>query len=268
MNSRTEFLYWHAMGLLLGAISALQFVATAKAYMIPNWLERYQTLIGAVFAVLAAVLTVASTLWVAEERRRQRLQSARALLPFALTSLIRYCRETIHDLLAVLPVRETEFSGDALRGAFVAAPLPEQAFANIAIIIELGSSEISQELSELLSRAQRFAARLEEVDSSSRTKFADQVTPHDVRCKIVDHLDLFARTQRYFDYARFRSDVIPTGPVTKFEMANVAHQSKIFENSAEIYKLIEMHVAYERTMKKILVHSGQDIHVISSSSAP
>ena len=100
---------WFAMGVSLGAIVALQAAAIFSDRTCENWFYRYQTLIGAVATLFAAVLGVMAILRQigvsreeSEAKREETLKGARAMLPFAAHDLQLRVEETIEKITSIL----------------------------------------------------------------------------------------------------------------------------------------------------------------------
>ena len=241
---------WLCVGVMFGASVVLVVSAYTGAVVFSYWVYSYQTLIAAIIAIATAVWTVSETVQTARDQiasaatdaqnqiqnsvdlyeRRQKggLAAARALMPFALSDLARHAVTNSRRLYDLLPNDADDFDSDAVRGTFQKQVLPESAFVRLANVIELAPVTIREELTKILKRSQYFDSRLEDVDQDSSTRFSDQVTPHYVRRRIVDYIELNARINRCFPYARFESEEIQTGSATFDEMRTAAVMSKIF----------------------------------------
>lgn len=258
-----EQLLWLSFGVTLGIISALQLVAVLHAESSADLLKDYQTLIGVLFATVIALLTLIGTILSAREqinnsrnieadRKAERLVSARALLPFALADLMHHAIENTRNLYEILPDDADDFDSNALKAEFSKRPPPRDAFIIMAAVIELAPVSESSQLAEILRRTQWCDARLENVIQDSKLRFSEKITPHDVRQRIVDYVDLAARLARCFDYARFYSDSITRGALDIREMKGAAVMSRIFlEDEPQLEQLFFHHLAYDKAENSV-----------------
>lgn len=231
MRSEDAPVLWFAMGLVFGAVSALQFAAVVGLQDVSKWVETYQTLVSALTALFAAFIAVLAALWVESRKREDKLRASRAMLPFALSELTDYTTLTVKRLKAVLP----EVSGNALElqivtDAFDPVDLPRGSLEKLQEVIEVAPLSLTTELANLIARFQVFHSRLEEARVKSEIRHSSFVAVETVRRRIVEHLELQARVARLFDFARFLKDDVTRGPITAKELLATARLNKIYDN--------------------------------------
>ena len=224
---------WGPMGFVLGASivgACFMYVGTLPA---TEWIYRYQTLIGAVIAVLTASWAVVATVKASnrqieaviqttnehirsiqkleDTRRADKLRARRAVLPFALTEIIEYCEQASSDLVSLQDQSRRDLLQGSLSilvtGNFKAPAVPLEALARITSVVEYASEEVSGELGALLVAMQICDARLRTLED--RIPHPESaVTRRSLKRHIVDVCALHARASRCFSYGRFENETI------------------------------------------------------------
>lgn len=198
----------------------------------PAWVQA----IGSILAVAAA-----ASIAVYQQLENQRLQqgqrehkniAARAVLPATLSLLAEYANDCLDLLQENRDIRNI----DGSRKAFVAPELPINLMKDIKDCIEYADDGPQKRLAELLEKLQIQHARLSSIDKKS-LRVNMLTTDHNLNGVIVDTLDIYARIELLFPYAR-RSNNDDPGEPTKETMrgaANIGH----FIDDEEVMQLVD-----------------------------
>lgn len=230
---------WFPLGVLVGISVIGLLVLSGSGNSFADWANSYQTLIGAVVAVVAALLTILSThkstqsqiresRRTYENRRAEKLRASRALLPFALTELVQFCETTSGELSAALPGHQQldqPQSGDIFvlsTGSFKAAQFPEDVLERIQDVIESAPDDIARELGALLTCIQIYTSRLRSLEEQSTRSIAAVKTSYQVIRIMINICELHAQASRCFEYGRFKSNSIAGEPISQAEIRSSA----------------------------------------------
>lgn len=195
----------------LGALCAGAALDQAPATNTESWLYRWQTLIGAVVALIAAGIgawfikrQIETTERLENEKRIMRQRSIRAVLPLSLSELCDYamrCSEKLTFLHRACGDQLLDRHADIDR-TFPALP------AGLATVfkefIECSPENEARPLIEILSKLQVQSARFREIELNPEN--APLVLKDNIEDYIIENAELYARAEAVFDYARFRSD--------------------------------------------------------------
>lgn len=163
------------------------------------WLYHWQTLTGALLAVVAAIATLRTIRAQRDDDRAQRhdeqkryesekrnkARAARARLPGALSVTVEYCRRCVSFI-----------EGDRKDQP----KLDENAVSAMVAVIERCGEDVAIQLSELLSTYQVQSARL---GSGKRMRGSPEYFQ-----RLYDCADLYARADHLFEYARREADAV------------------------------------------------------------
>jgi hypothetical protein len=178
-----------------------------------TWIYNFQTLIAGALALGGAVVTICG-IWhqvrqsqrQEDERRRRQNLAARAMMPVALMEIHRYARECVSVLVPVLP------DGPEQRIAAQIGeipPIPADALFTLRQSVEFGSNEIAAWLSDLIRSLQIQHARITDAKHDIEREGATIVLRSNILQYIVDSLDILARADKLYPYARRDTNVAP-----------------------------------------------------------
>lgn len=223
-------------GILLGiALPFVLWVATQditvavdKAPVQPdNAIHAYQdliagilALIGAAGAVFAVMKQIAHAQEMENERRLRSMYAARAMMPQALSIICRYAKECGAALRetadGVAPGDDYEW-GPVPVGLFPA--IPESSMPILKECAQFGDKHIQLSIAKLIQTLQVQAARLTPLDEALGANFMGRAYFYD---RIDDVLEVYARADVLFPYARMETDEAPSTP-TLNNMSAAAH---------------------------------------------
>ena len=178
-----------------------------------TWIYNFQTLIAGALALGGAVVTIWGIRHQVKqsenqenERRRRQNMAARAMMPVALMEIHRYARECVSVLLPVLPdppeQRITAHIGEI-------PPIPADALFTLRQSVEFGSNEIATYLSDLIRYIQIQHARITDAKRDLLREGGTIVLRANILQYTIDSLDILARADKLYPYARRDVDVVP-----------------------------------------------------------
>ena len=174
--------------------------------------ERWQTLIAGIGAVLAAVFTIRElrkqisvTREQANDQRQRRERAARAVLPLAVSELQQYARACIRGLYDLRPYFQPGGSldqekADKCLSAWPCPPLPEDVLSVLKECIQFSDNAPAEAASTLIRRLQVQKSRLTEY--SSRIRLNRSLTLGTIDLAIGDAAEVFARTGGLLTFSR------------------------------------------------------------------
>lgn len=200
------------------AILIIVIAFISNGYVIPKWIETYQTLISALLALIAAGATVqylskqiSQTERHNSDSRRRKFEAARTVLPLALSELCDYAGNSMEFALTA---RRAIAAGDRLEAA--KPNLPSDVVATLESLVEHSEPDIAGAVRALVSEIQVHHARLRGLPSSPEThRPAGGVTlhyPEQLDTAIFDAAHLYGHATNFFEYARYKTDVPPSTP--------------------------------------------------------
>jgi hypothetical protein len=208
----------------------------------------WQTLLGAVLAVAAAVIG-SVLLWRQtrlagiheEERRRRRFNAARATLPATLSVIMRYLHQAARRLKAIHgPAGQFGYGNEALR--FDPPQFPDEVAAALERMIEAtGTNEVADWVADLLSELQTFGARLDGLTEADTARASLQLSVEDY---LLQAARIYSQTARLFPFARRHKEGVEYDPkATSVELAlhllKIGDQfSRLYERAAAFDKLL------------------------------
>jgi hypothetical protein len=160
---------------------------------------------------LGTILSVAAaasiSLYLQDEQRRRKHFAARALLPATLSELGDYINACLDALL--------DYRGNMSRtGAtprFVAPPMPISLINAMKDCVEAADEAPRKRMAELLEKLQIQNSRLSTI--GLETPRVNMITTtHTINSRIVDALEIYARVDLLFPYARRLNDADPGAP--------------------------------------------------------
>ncbi len=222
-------------GVSITLSSAMRWIGTFR------WLYDYQTLIaliGAWWAAKAVYDQLEHDKALAARDLQDRRAAARAVLPFALSSISEYAEKCCQQLKLILQKVEDH----VLPTATEVPPFPELPAASIASIQELVQSIDDSERvfsSVLLSSLQIQQSRLIGL-RRDRQRAGHIVFSLNLERYVVDAAEIYAQAAALYKFARLPNGTMPTS-ITKREIAAALHNMGIFDelydNLVERYDL-------------------------------
>lgn len=191
---------------------------------------------------IGTILAVAVAAWVAlyqqdknrcaqEEQRERKSFAARAVLPASLSELMEY----INGCLDALIEYRNNMDDNGIHAKFEAPPTPVSLINSTRDCIEFADEGPRNSLASLVERLQIQAARLSLIGKSGPR--INMITPmYTINSNIVDTLDLFARVELLFPYARRLNNADPGQPT--FEHLRVAASMSHFADDQDVMKII------------------------------
>jgi hypothetical protein len=260
------FSLWVPLSVLFGVTLAGLAMLFAGAQSSAEFVSDYQILIGAGVAILSAFWTIKahiktsndeievalrtaseqirSSQLIEESRREEKLRAARAMLPFALTEISTFCDNTIADLSELMKPMATDPIADSLvrftaGPRFQMRPLPVSALDRMRELIENSPRDIAIEMGRLLSNMQIYTSRLSDIESWNQSGFSGEGKSQVMLDRAIEVFELCAQINRFFDYGRFRSEVVRTGPTDRSEIISIAKINKTKLNCEKLDILIQ-----------------------------
>jgi hypothetical protein len=203
-----------------------------------NSLKEWQTLAGAFVASIAIVVTIVNarnSLSHAEKlevrKRAQKLAAIRAILPHTLDEISTYARSSARTLDRIF----TEHQGNllpahAIKSIMFKAP-PKEALQALTEFIEYADTINVEVIEATVAWMQIHAARVRELCENSQDPERPILRVNLIH-RILDAGAIFAGAASVFDYARRRSNVIPTTVPWDY-VQNCLHTMGLFNNDYE-----------------------------------
>lgn len=186
-----------------------------------KWAYDWQQLLGGLLALVAAFIGahfIRAQTQLADEHERERIRrrhaAARAAFALTLSSVGRYAQQcavlltTIHERRTQTPV----ISSLELLANLRPPPLHGEIVGEFKEMVEASDPSIGRSIADLLSTLQVQVARLETMFERSTGRIT---TLQNIEGRIGDLIDLKARSDALFNYARGHSDVPPSEPLTR-----------------------------------------------------
>ncbi len=166
--------------------------------------DDWETLVVGALAVLGAVFSIrqiSKQIRQVDEHRQDELRrqsnSARAVLPLALTAICEYARKCIDQLLPA-----TTMSVATLRTHVFSFPdIPPASIPLLRDCIRFSDGKIQQELTDLIIKIQPNRSNLVDFEASRQMRLPLNVDEHIVSC-----LEIYARSSSLFWYGRFEDE--------------------------------------------------------------
>lgn len=225
---------------LNNAICAAPIVTNATATMQSHgcsdfWLNRYQTLITGLIALVAAVMTVGvvrqqmAQIERHEEQRRRREENAvRAVIPLAVSGISDYARECTARLSQI----KVEEGKRVYPTGFTVPELNKDLIVNLRDGIRYADRQTATQIHEMLAWLQIQNSRLRAI-ASSRPDDTSIIVPHNIERAILDAATLDVLASRLFQYGRgsmsFRAMVRPEDLRTSLFLAGASKLPQALE---------------------------------------
>lgn len=232
----TDRKFWLRLG-FGGGVSVALFLTTAGLAISSTrdlgflaLLEKWQTIIAGLLALIGAYLTVAALerqleiqRQQSDDQRRRKHYAARAALPAALSDLVQYTRacETILKDIGL---------ASQLTGRIIFAPpwvsptaplIPHNALQVLQTCIESADEDMMAVIAGLIEDFQVMHARLLTFLKDTSPGSATIVTRDHLNDRIIDTLEFDLRCGKMFEYARRRSEGA-VSPTTREELSTRA----------------------------------------------
>lgn len=220
------------------------------------WLNRYQTGIAAILALLAAGVSVyflrqqiAQDRLHEEERYAREHAAARAVLQLTLADVCEYAKRSV--LLQSDVIRQFDKPEDDDRdwSWLKTLDVPAQPIDQLRQFIASTEAKNSAIVSDLIQKLQVHEGRtrtdIEQLKNPQNGGFI-VIRPHVIE-HILDATEIYARAAMLFDYARRRTEAFP-GPPQLRNMSNAAFNiSPVLTDNREFVALLERRFPHEET---------------------
>lgn len=224
VKDSNEWLLWVALGSILGFSGIGLLGMSPFIFSDPNFVGKYDAIIGSFLALLAAgfafyglLVQIENSNAIEQDRLFRRERAARALLPFALNQITEYADNCIHLIENNLPDPMNEWNADvdaphSLPTGYSLPVFPNESLDILKDCVESISSEPAARVAELMNKLQVHKARFEgfcrkyyaDDDGRSITVF----TLHNLIRHVTDALMLRARCELLFPYARQKASAV------------------------------------------------------------
>ncbi len=184
-----------------------------------NWIYRHETLTSSLIALFAALITVLVLVRQIRQSDRhhriehqKKLESARAVLPLALSRVVFYA-EHARDYLLTGKTKLT----NAKPHDDVAPQIPDDVIFVLREVIEYADDDkVGHALRDLISEIQVHHARMLGIPTQTKTKEPTDRTriwmPRNHDKGIREAVHLYLHAEAFFDYARFETNILPDKP--------------------------------------------------------
>ncbi|MET3907095.1 hypothetical protein ABID59_001426 [Bradyrhizobium sp. S3.3.6] len=197
----------------LAVLGAWLFVVLPSIYLpegaFLSWLQRWQTLVGATVAMIAAALAYYNTTrsikharQIDSEKRARKHAALRAVLPLALSDITRYAAATVNELKEMIERCDREaLPKNSATSALSDEAVPSKSLDVLAEFIEYSEAMDARLVETTLARIQIHQARLQSLLVSDRSAHG-VVTRHQLESLVVDAAIIYAGASSFFAYAR------------------------------------------------------------------
>ncbi len=192
---------------------------TCYATDLMAWAYAHEALASGLSALVAAIFTIAVLVWSTKksdrhnnERRRKKFESARAVMPLALSRLVDYAERALtYSLIGKKNITKHGTHADAF------PQLPDDVVPILREVIEYADEdEVGHALRELISEVQVHDSRMHSLPGGEVVVEPTGVPriklPRRYDQAIWDAVHLSLHAAAFFDYARFRTDALPEKP--------------------------------------------------------
>lgn len=180
-------------------------------------LQKWQMLVGAGVALLAAViaffnttrsLTHAGRL---EATRRSRKHAAiRAMLPLALSEILDYAHQSAHRLNGLIASCQNDVLPAMTASADVIQPIPAETLQTLAEFIEYSDTVDVRVIEATVALVQIHDARVRGLVEANRDPSRTHIVrQEEIEARVVNAASIYAGAACVFDYARRRQDRVP-----------------------------------------------------------
>ncbi len=221
---------------ILLVIAVHIFAAAPQMPALGQWLDKWQTLIAGVLALVGAywaVIGIRQQIEFSERQERERLQrehnAVRATLPLTLSGLI----EPLRSMLLALHTAREGVRAQGFTTDFDPPAVPAQYVTELqAVIATTDQKDVIEPISEIIREIQTLWARVEVLrDEREQRRRAD--LDINIDDWVIQAAQIHALTESLFDYARAEVLVGPT------EVSWERAESVIFRLSIESTQLVD-----------------------------
>jgi hypothetical protein len=208
-NDNSDFSFGAIFGVLLGiALSAIVWTLPLPIASDSNWIKDYQTLIGGVFALVAAAVSIhfiniqvkQAEFFRQDEIERERF-AARPLLSFELVKLLEYSEtcfrelRSVHEKLIVSGKNEVELPLSVKTPA-----LPDAVFEPLRQHLKFATPSAILVVSKLLRKLQIQHSRYRNLVTPNEHSVSESIT--NIHVYMADALEISTLSSRLFAYSR------------------------------------------------------------------
>lgn len=210
---------WFPIALILIVLIA---IGLGIVGLIPDsflaWLQKWQTLSAAGVASVAAYIAFQNTTRSLrhaerlENNRRNRKHSAvRAILPLALSQILAYAERSARALIELVAKCEDQILPTKTASENLVEPLPSETLKALADFIEYSDKANVRVLEATIACIQIHDSRLRGLAEDNRDPSETHIVLRtEIENRIIDAASIYAGAACIFDYARRRSEDLPT----------------------------------------------------------
>lgn len=204
-----------------------------------DWAGRWQTLAGALVALVGALITLFTSRWtigrrIASEREEQdqckahRLRSARETVTADLRTIVSYTQESVDvsmKLLEAIRGQSIPWVREHVKPRKLTIPtLPDQVISNLQDVIELLDKENAKLVTELLGCFQiqhtQLADKIAVYNQPQQNGLTEVLTEHNVEYAIKNTVEIYLRAVSMLDFAAGRRDRIGARAFTSDDVSS------------------------------------------------
>jgi hypothetical protein len=177
-------------------------------HVVIDWVYGWQTLIGAILAVIAAYFALRNDRIMESNRRARKHEATRAILPLALSQVSEYAERTAKGLRLLIDrcVHETLPTNTMTKDNI--QPLPQETLTALAEFVEFSDTINVDVITGTIAWIQILDSRLRPMLEDNQD-FDGTVLQNDIEGRIIDCASIHAGASVVFDYARKRSNKLP-----------------------------------------------------------
>ena len=176
--------------------------------------DHWQTLIAGFFAIGAALIggqyilrQIDEARLEGNESRSRKFKALRAVLPLTLSYIMVYLRDSGTALKQIYKQKEDQVIPGTIELPTFPV-LPKDVVSQLQEIVETGSEEVGDLVSDMLAKIQVQSARVESLISWRRHPDSTLITTTNIERYIIDTAEIYCIASGMFDFARRKSNVV------------------------------------------------------------
>jgi hypothetical protein len=183
-----------------------------------GWLQKWQTLAAAGVASIAAYIAFRNTTRslnhsesLEKNRRTRKHAAVRAVLPLALSQVVAYAERSTRALDELVSQCEGEVLPSGAAPESLAEPLPSETLTALADFIEYSDAVNVAVLEATVAWIQIHDSRLRSLVQDNHDPSQNHIVVRtEIEGRIIDAASVYAGAGSFFDYARRRSQKVPS----------------------------------------------------------
>lgn len=216
-----------ALGFMLDAIIGFSKDKSVASLFIGSKPEdgrlEWETLLGGVFALFAAAITVVVMRWQTRHLIERKALATQAMLPLSLLSMITYSKECLGYLRVTKGLYDNNAISTNMKNdeeSKIKLPdFPNEQIRDTRDYIENGDQDNTEILANYIATLQVHLARMREIEQSILAKGSDNLNfIGTVRSSIIDAAEIYRFSEKILSFARRHSKTI--GAVTSDEICS------------------------------------------------